>query len=63
MLIVEVINGKIDKAIKQMRRKVNKIKLKKTIRDKKYFTKKSQEKRLKKQKAVYLQKKLSEEED
>lgn len=63
MLIVEVINGKIDKAIKQMRRKVNKVKLKKTLRDKKYFTKKSQEKRLKKQNAVYIQKKLSEEED
>jgi ribosomal protein S21 len=63
MLIVEVINGKIDKAIKQMRRKVNKVKLKKTLRDKKYFTKKSQEKRLKKQNAVYIQKKLDEEED
>ncbi len=61
MLIVEVINGKIDKAIKQMRRKVNKTKLKKNLRDKKYFTKKSQEKRLKKQKAVYNQKKSREE--
>ena len=61
MLIVEVINGKIDKAIKQMRRKVNKVKLKKTLRDKKYFTKKSQERRLKKQKAVYIQKKLNKE--
>jgi ribosomal protein S21 len=61
MLIVEVINGKIDKAIKQMRRKVNKTKLKKNIRNKKYFTKKSEEKRLKKQNAVYLQKKLNEE--
>jgi len=61
MLIVEVVNGKIDKAIKQMRRKVNKTKLKKTLRDKKYYTKKSEEKRLKKQKAVYNQKKLSEE--
>ena len=62
MLIVEVINGKIDKAIKQMRRKVNKTKLKKNIRDKKHFTKKSQEKRLKKQNAVYLQKKSIEDE-
>ena len=61
MLIVDVINGKIDKAIKQLRRKVNKTKLKKTLRDKRYFNKKSQEKRLLKQKAVYLQKKLNEE--
>jgi len=60
MLIVDVINGKIDKAIKQLRRKVNKTKLKKTLRDKRYFNK-SQEKRLLKQKAVYLQKKLNEE--
>jgi len=61
MLIVEVVNGKIDKAIKQLRRKVNKTKLKKILRDKRYFNKKSQEKRLLNQKAVYLQKKLNEE--
>ena len=61
MLIVEAVNGKIDKAIKQLRRKVNKTKLKKILRDKRYFNKKSQEKRLLNQKAVYLQKKLNEE--
>jgi|TARA_B110000908_G_C10155760_1_gene403555 ribosomal protein S21 len=60
MLIVEVVGGKIDKAIKQLRRKVNKTKLKKILRDKRYFNKKSQEKRLLTQKAVYLQKKLNE---
>ena len=59
MLIVEVVGGKIDKAIKQLRRKVNKTKLKKILRDKRYFNKKSQEKRLLTQKAVYLQKKLN----
>ena len=60
MLIVEVVGGKIDKAIKQLRRKVNKTKLKKILRDKRYFNKKTQEKRLLTQKAVYLQKKLNE---
>ncbi|MBC8308633.1 MAG: 30S ribosomal protein S21 [Pelagibacterales bacterium] len=60
MLIVEVLGGKIDKAIKQLRRKVNKTKLKKILRDKRYFNKKSQVKRLLNQKAVYLQKKLNE---
>ena len=39
MLIVEVIKGKIDKALKQMRRKVSKTKLKQQLRDNKYFTK------------------------
>ena len=62
MLIVEVVGGKIDKAIKLLRRKVNKTKLKKILRDKRYFNKKSQEKRLLNQKAVYLQKKSNEEE-
>jgi len=62
MLIVEVVGGKIDKAIKLLRRKVNKTKLKKILRDKRYFNKKSQEKRLLSQKAVYLQKKSNEEE-
>jgi len=63
MLIVEVIKGKIDKALKQMRRKVSKTKLKQQLRDNRYYTKKSDKKRLKKQKAKYIQKKKHEIED
>jgi ribosomal protein S21 len=63
MLIVEVTNGKIDKAIKQMRRKVNKTKLKQELRENRYCTKKSEKNRLKMQKAKYIQKKQHEVED
>ena len=56
MLIVEV-NGKIDKAIKQMRRKVNKTKLKQKSREDRYYTKKSEKNRLKINKAKYVQSK------
>jgi len=63
MLIVEVTNGKIDKAIKQMRRKVNKTKLKQELRENRYYAKKSEKNRLKIQKAKYIQKKQHEVED
>jgi ribosomal protein S21 len=63
MLKVEVTNGKIDKAIKQMRRKVNKTKLKQKLREDRYYTKKSEKNRLKMQKAKYIQKKHHETED
>ena len=56
MLIVEV-NGKIDKAIKQMRRKVNKTKLKQKLRENRYYTKKSEKNRLKINNAKYVQSK------
>lgn len=60
MLIVEVVNGKIEKAIKQMRRKVNKTKQRNELRDRKEFTKKSVVNRLKMQKAKYREKKRRE---
>jgi len=63
MLIVEVVKGKIDKAIKLMRRKVNKTKLKQELRDNKHYTKKSEKKRIKIQKAKYIQNKKHEADD
>jgi ribosomal protein S21 len=63
MLKVEVINGKIDKAIKQMRHKVNNTKLKQRLRDDKYYIKDSEKKRLKLSKAKYIQNKRRHEEE
>jgi len=63
MLIVKVANGKIDKAVKQMRRKVNKTKLKRRLVENKYHTKKSEKNRLKIRKAKYIQGKQNEAED
>ena len=63
MLIVEVVKGKIDKAIKLMRRKINKTKLKQELRDNKHYTKKSEKKRIKMRKAKYIQNKKHETED
>ena len=57
MLKVIVLKDKIDKAIKQLRRKVNKTKLKRELRERRYFNKDSDKKRLKLQKAKYVEKK------
>ena len=58
MLIVEVFKGNVDRAIKLMRRKVKLTKQTFKLRNGKHYTKKSQIKRLQKQKATYRQKYL-----
>ncbi len=55
MIIVKVTNNNIDQAIKQLRRKVRNIKQINSLRDRKEYTKPSIIKRLKKQKAKYVQ--------
>ena len=55
MLIVEVLKGNVDRALKIMRRKVKTTKQLFKLRDGKYYTKKSQRKRLELQKAKYRQ--------
>ena len=55
MLIVEVKKGNVDRALKIMRRKVKLTKQNVKLRNGKHFTKKSQRKRLKLQKARYRQ--------
>ena len=62
MLIVEVKKDNIEKALKIMKRKVRSTKQYQTLRDSRYFNKKSQVNRLQKQKAVYIQK-LKDDED
>ena len=60
MLRVIVLKDKIDKAIKQLRRKVSKTKLKRKLHEGRYFNKDSDKKRLKLQKAKYVEKKRRE---
>tara|TARA_R110002096_G_scaffold369913_1_gene563375 strand:- start:756 stop:953 length:198 start_codon:yes stop_codon:yes gene_type:complete len=60
MLKIIVLKDKIDKAIKQLRRKVNKTKLKQELRERRYFSKNSDKKKLKLQKAKYVEKKRRE---
>ena len=55
MLIVEVRHGKIEKALKMMRRKVIKTKLIPTIRKKRNYIKKSEKRREEIKNAKYLQ--------
>ena len=57
MLLVEVVNGKIDKALKTLKRKWDKTKAMKEIRERKEFIKKTDKKRSAKSRAVYIQKK------
>jgi small subunit ribosomal protein S21 len=59
MLIIEV-NEKqpIEKALKKYKRKFDKIKILRELRNRKEFTKKSVNKREKLKKAIYLQKKF-----
>lgn len=64
MLIVKL--GKkvnIEKALKQLKSKVIKTKQLKNLRERKHFTKPSEKRRLKKQKAVYIQRKRTDEEN
>ena len=63
MLKIIVVKDKIEKAIKQLRRKVSKTKLKRQLYDRKFFKKKSDKKRLQLQKAKYVEKKRIESED
>ena len=55
MLIINVENNNIDKALKQYKRKVIKTKQLKKLRDKQDFTKPSVKKRLLLQKAKYIE--------
>ena len=55
-----MVKDKIEKAIKQLRRKVSKTKLKRQLFDKRYFKKDSDKKRLQLQKAKYIEKKRRE---
>lgn len=57
MLITKVEKGNIEKALRQYKRKTIKTKQMKKLRDNQDYTKPSALKRLKIQKAVYLQKK------
>jgi small subunit ribosomal protein S21 len=57
MLITKVENGNIEKALKQYRRKVINTKQNKNLRDQQDYTKPSVKKRLKLQKAKYLENK------
>jgi small subunit ribosomal protein S21 len=56
MLVVEV-NGKIEKALKTLKRKWDKTKTMKEIRDRKEFIKNTDKKRSAKSRAAYIQKK------
>jgi small subunit ribosomal protein S21 len=62
MLKVDVKGGNIERAIKEMRRKVISTKLIKQLRDNKQFTKPSVKRRAELLKAQYVQKKREEEE-
>ena len=62
MLIVEVKKDNIEKALKIMKRKVRSTKQYQQLRNSRYFNKKSQVKRLQKQKAIYIQKLKDEDE-
>ncbi len=57
MLIIKVEKGNIEKALRQYKRKTIKTKQMKKLRDNQDYTKPSALKRLKNQKAIYLQKK------
>ena len=57
MLIVEVKDGKIDKALKTLKKKWDKTKAMKELRERKEFIPKSDRKRSAKSRAAYIQKK------
>lgn len=57
MLIIKVEKGNVEKALRQYKRKTIKTKQMKKLRENQDYTKPSALKRLKIQKAVYLQKK------
>ena len=55
MIIIDVKDGNISKALKEFKRKIIKIKQMQTLQEKREFKKASVVKRLQKQKAVYEQ--------
>jgi small subunit ribosomal protein S21 len=57
MLLVEVKDGKIEKALKTLKRKWDKTKVMKELRERKEFIKKTDKKRSAKGRAVYINKK------
>jgi ribosomal protein S21 len=57
MIIINVKDGNIEKALKEFKRKTIKIKQMQTLQEKKEFKKKSAVKRLQQQKAEYKQQK------
>lgn len=57
MLIVEVVDGKIEKALKTLKRKWDKTKTMKELRERKEFIKNTDKKRSAKSRAAYIQKK------
>jgi len=61
MLIVKVQNQNIEKALKELKSKVIKVKQVKELTKRKNFVKKSTWKREEKRKAIYLQSKLNNE--
>jgi small subunit ribosomal protein S21 len=56
MLIIDVKKGNIEKALKMLKRKVIRTRLLKNVRSRKEFVKPSVKKRMQKQKAEYIQK-------
>ena len=63
MLRIEVENGKIERALKQLKRKVRNVKQNQELRDRKQFTKDSVKDREEKIRAIYIQKLREENED
>jgi small subunit ribosomal protein S21 len=57
MLLVEVKDGKIEKALKTLKRKWDKTKAMKELRERKEFIKNTDKKRTAKSRAAYIQKK------
>ena len=57
MLISEVGKGGIERALKNLKRKIDKIKIIKDLRSRKEFIKKTDKKRAAKSRAVYIEKK------
>jgi len=57
MLVVEVKNGNVEKAIRKLRKKVIQTKQLKNLKERKEYTKKSVKRRNEIQKASYIQKK------
>ena len=63
MLIIKIEEKEtIEKALKKLKRKFDKTKVVKELRERKYFTKKSVKKREQKKKAIYIQQKFKSEE-
>ena len=59
MLIIKVIRGNLNKALKNYKNKFKKSGLLKELRENQYYEKKSRKKRIQKDKAIYKQKYLN----